>query len=134
MAEKIYLARARDAGVRAIALSMGVMNLNGRPAPPEGIEALAEIGLDLSWHRSQGVLPEILRNASDIFVMGDWHVEQLMLVDRSVAARARLLGELDPTGPREIADPVGQDVVAFRACRDRLIRCIDPLIAEHGAS
>lgn len=134
MAEKLFLHEARTRELRSVALSMGVMNLQGRSAPPEAVAALEEVGLDLSHHRSQGVHPAILAGATHILVMSDWHIEQLLLVDRAIGQRAVKLATFDPEGgDTEIDDPIGKDLAAFRVCRDRLTRCIRAMLDQHVA-
>lgn len=129
MAERIFLEMARRRGVPSIALSMGLLDINGRPAARNAVEACKQIGVDLSSHMSQGILPAVLLQASHVFVMEEMHVEELALIDRSVADRAQLLGGWDPEGgAAEIEDPVNQPLDAFLVCRDRLIRCIDAFL------
>jgi protein-tyrosine-phosphatase len=123
MAERLFVASAASRGHEAIALSMSTLGLSGRPAAKHAVTALATRGIDLSDHRSQPVRVGLLQRVEHVFVMEHAHVDAIAHRDRRLAARVRLLGELDG-GPPEIADPVGQSLEAFERCAARLERCI----------
>lgn len=130
MAERLFLAAARQRGVDAMAISMGTLNLVGRSASREAIEALRQIGVDLSDHRSQGLSIGLLRHADRVLVMEHAHRRRLLALDSVLADRIELLGQHDPAGPDEIDDPVDQPLPAFIATRDRLVRAIDGLLRD----
>lgn len=127
MAERLLMARARERGMRAMAISMGTLNLQGRSAARGAVEALQEIGIDLSGHMSQGLSPGLLRMATHILVMEQAHADAIHRLDPGLSERVALLGRYDG-GNDEIDDPVGQPVEAFRICRDRLDACISAFL------
>lgn len=131
MAERLFVARAATRGQKAMALSMGTLGLVNRSASTNAVRTVRRWDIDLSDHRSQGLGIGLLKRVEHIFVMERAHIDALAARDRSVARRARLLGELDG-GPAEIADPVGQDLPVFEACADRLVTCIDAFLDEQG--
>ncbi len=106
-----------------MAISMGTLDLQGRSAARAAIQALDEIGIDLTGHVSQGISPGLLRMATHIFVMEQAHADAILRLEPGLAEKITLLGRYDG-GDDEIADPVGQPVEAFRICRDRLDACI----------
>jgi len=134
MAERIFAARLKARDLSGVALSMGTLMLQGRHASRNGVEALAEIDVSLAGHVSQGLSLGLLQRASAILVMEPQHRDALLRLDRALAPRVAFLGVWDPEGPSEtIDDPIGQDIDAYRACRDRLVRCIDAWLAHHDA-
>ncbi|MCB9531042.1 MAG: hypothetical protein H6698_01330 [Myxococcales bacterium] len=133
MAERIFAAELRQRGLPGVALSMSTLMLQGRHAASNAIAALAEIDIDLRGHVSQGLSVGLLQRASAILVMEPTHREAVLAADPALDARIELLGRFDPDRPSTtIEDPVGQDLDAFRACRDRLVRCIHHWLDVHG--
>lgn len=132
MAERLFAAAATRRRIEHKALSMGTLNLQGRPASNEAIEALRLVGIDLSDHRSQGISIGLLNHADRILVMEQAHEARLRQLSPGLSPKIALLGEFDPdrSGPDEIDDPVGQPLEDFIECRDRLIRCIEAFLDD----
>lgn len=133
MAEHLFARALRSRGLKGAVISMGTLGLQGRGAAAEAVEAMAELGVDISGHGSQGVSLGLLHHATEIFVMERAHRDYVLRADPALSARVVMLGAHDPEGgPEEIADPVGGPIEAFRACRDRLERCIDRWLDDHA--
>jgi protein-tyrosine-phosphatase len=130
MAQVIATDRLARAGRPGIVLSAGTLGIHGQPASGHAITAIAELGLSLGHHRSQGVSALLVRNATDVFVMAPNHAAHVERLDPSVAPRLRPMwrytGDPDAT---EIADPIGFDLPEYRACRDLLVTAIDVWLA-----
>lgn len=115
----------------AVVISAGTLNLTGRPAARNARAAVAELGLDLSSHRSQGADARLLRFADHIVVMAPRHERALLRQDPSLSARIVRLWEHHPELELEqIDDPVGQDLEAFRACRDVIQASLESWLDE----
>lgn len=125
MAEALF--RARAAGrVNWAARSAGTAALRGEAATEEAVVALAEIGIDLSKHRSQPVSPELVAESDLILVMTPRHYEELVLFHPGARDRIRLLRSFG-TGPAGgIPDPIGLSQEVYRRTRD----AIDGAIAD----
>lgn len=135
MAERIFMARARQRGHKVMALSMGTLGIHGRSAPREAIEACREIGVELDGHASQGLSAGLLGHAGAILVMETKHRDAIIALDTGLADRTELLGSYAPdaaTGGLEIDDPIGQPIEVYRACRDRIVRCVDAFLDRHA--
>ncbi len=132
MAERLFLAAAQTRGAPAVAVSMGTLGLRARRADPHAIDALAEIGLDVSDHRSQPLSVGILRNATSVLAMERMHIDEVLRRDPMLRARTHLLGSFDDAETPEIADPVGGALDDFRVCRDRLARAVDAFLEAHA--
>lgn len=133
MAEVIFNSLAEEKDLDWRAESAGIAAVGGRPASANAIEAVAEIGLDLSLHRTR-FLPAIDLNEYSLFVgMGEEHADIL----RSIGIPAELIRVLyrapntdDIYDLRpDIVDPYGGDLNAYRKCRDDILSGIKALMA-----
>ena len=117
----------RDAQIPHMIISGGTLNIHGRAAAPLAQRAVAELGLDLSSHRSQGAQPGLMRLADYIVVMAPRHEAHLLRADPSLRPKIVRLWEYDPEdeGLDQIPDPVGHDEEVFRANRDMIKRCLE---------
>ncbi|MBN1542337.1 low molecular weight protein arginine phosphatase [candidate division KSB1 bacterium] len=121
--------------------SAGTLGIFSVPADSHAVTTLAEWGLDLSRHRSQG-LRDSLVNTSDLFlVMEAEHREWMEQVFPDSAGKVHLLCEYARDGAiaeddRDIPDPVGLDLDVFRKIRDRIRdeieRILPDLLARQG--
>jgi protein-tyrosine phosphatase len=131
MAAALARRQLEQAGIPAMVISGGTLGIQGTSAAPFAVQALREVGLDLSEHRSQGVPISLARVADSIVVMSPEHAETLIERDPSLSDRiVRLWEYADPPGSmEEIADPVGLDLAAFVECRENLERCLQRWLA-----
>ena len=123
MAAGLAKKHARENGVSAAVLSCGTLGIVGHPAAQPGVEAMAEIGEPIDGHRSQGVQRAILDVADWIVVMAPKHEEALRAFE-GFESRIVRMWEWAEHPMAKIEDPVGQDITAFRACRDLLDGCV----------
>ena len=115
-----------EAGIPAMVVSAGTLNIQGNPAAPHAITAMRELGLSIEHHRSQGASLLLLRAADHIVVMSPHHEQDILARDPKLAPKIRRLWEYcQPPGRLdEIADPVGMELAAFHACRDDIKSCL----------
>lgn len=93
--------------------SAGTWTVNGQPAAANAIKAVAELGLDLSTHRSRVVTLDLLTEFDIILTMEQGHQEALRVEFNSVADRVFMLSEI--TGKQyDIYDPIGKPLSVFR--------------------
>lgn len=117
--------KAAERGVDVAVLSCGTLGLQGHAAAQLGQVAMEEVGIDISEHYSQGVQAAILNVADHVFVMAPRHEAFLLQHVPGVGSKLVRTWELVDDGLTQIDDPVGQDLAAFRTCRDLLDRCMD---------
>lgn len=117
--------KAAERGVAVVVLSCGTLGIVGQPAAHGSQVAMAEVGIDISDHYSQGVQAAILDVADRVFVMAPRH--EAFLVQHSPAVAAKIVRTWEYAGEpmEQIDDPIGKDLEAFRQCRDLLDRCMD---------
>jgi len=115
--------------------SGGVMGLIGHPADPLAVKVMAEVGVDLSEHRSVGVEQELMDWADHVLVMEMRHASTLRRRFPEHEGKVLMLGNFG--GLVEIPDPVGGWRWRFRKSRDQLSRCVttfmDQLPPPRGA-
>ncbi len=91
--------------------SAGVMAYPGEAASEGAVIAGAELGADLTAHRSRPVTLELLASATHVIAMTDGHVAAL-------AARFPTVGPPPVTLAvgSDIPDPIGGELDEYRAC------------------
>ena len=133
MAEVIFNSFAEEKKLDWRAESAGVAAVGDRPASPNAIRAVEELGLDLNRHRTR-FLPTVDLNEYALFVgLNEEHADIL----RSIGIPAKLVRVLhrapnaaDPYDLRpDIVDPYGGDLDAYRKCRDDIVGAVKLLIA-----
>jgi glycine hydroxymethyltransferase len=122
MAEGLFRHVTRDrAGYQA--MSAGVGAVNGQRPSPEAIQALQELGIDISGQRSRTLTPDLVERADYIFGMTQGHVDTIALLHPRAAEKTFLLREFDDTlegFEKDIPDPIGETLDVYRECRDKI--------------
>ncbi|MGN0556614.1 MAG: low molecular weight protein arginine phosphatase [Acutalibacteraceae bacterium] len=122
---RLRTAEREDIAVRSAGLF--VNDIDGVSA--HALEAIAEIGGDLSQHLPTQLTPEIMQWADVIVPMTASHKAALIAAGAD-EAKIRML-------PSDVPDPFMQSADVYRQCRDQLCEYIDILIGslnEHDNS
>lgn len=132
MAAVIFNQLAAQSGLDYVAESAGVAAVGDRPASDNAVKAVAEIGLDLSAHRTR-FLPSLDLNEYSLFVaLNDEHYEILKSIgipENMLRLLRRAPNVDDIYDLRQgIVDPFGGDLNAYRKCRDEIIGAVKLLI------
>jgi protein-tyrosine-phosphatase len=103
--------------------SAGVMAYPGDAASEGAVIAAAELGADLTAHRSRPVNPELLADATHVFAMTGGHLAVL-------SARFPNVGPppLPLAGSQDIPDPIGGELDEYRACARAIAAHLDRFI------
>lgn len=109
-------------------LSAGVATADGLPVAVEAVEALAQMGIDISSHRTRQLTRELVRRAAAIYVMTDAHLQRVLEIEPSARDRVQ---KLDPSG--NIADPVGMPLEAYLETSRILRTLIERRVKELSA-
>ena len=124
------LLRARLAEVRPDieVASAGFLAVEGRRSPDTAVARAAELGVDLSSHRSRYARDAEVAEADAVLIfdganLGEYDRRGLPGRDRVVAFGAFC----DPPG--EIEDPYGGDDATFRATYQRIAHAVDAIVA-----
>jgi protein-tyrosine-phosphatase len=96
-------------------------------ATPEGVRAAAELGADISRHRSQAVTEHLMSRAALVIAMTREHASWLRRFCPAHQVKVVTLGELarGPEGP-DVPDPIGSDLETYR----RIAQMIQKLLLE----
>ncbi len=139
MAEGLLRLRAAECDdVPAIrAHSAGTMAAVGAPATTYAVMAAAELGADISSHRSQPVTGELVRQADLVLALTTEHHAGVIRLVPDAEDRTFLLSRFaagsEVTGEADIADPIGMDLDAYQRTAheiDSHIRRVLPALGE----
>ena len=130
MAEGIFGLAVQGRGEYRV-FSAGLGAAEGQPPSPYAVEAVQELGIDISAHRSQMLTPDLVAQADFIFGMTHSHVDTVMLLYPHAAEKTFLLREFDETldfFEKDISDPIGGSYEVYLNCRDQIEQGIVSLL------
>lgn len=128
MAAGIAAKLAAERGLSVEVQSAGTLGLLHRPADPLSVKVCAEIGIDLTAHRSQGLSDALVSWADSILVM---EVAHALAVRERFPDRPLEIVLLGPyAGVQEVPDPVGAWTPTVRKVRDLLRTAVDRWLTE----
>src|SRR5256885_14406077 len=122
MAEGIFRHAVKGRGDFRV-LSAGVGAIEGQPPSAYAVQALAELGIDVSQQRSRMLTAELVQQADYIFGMTHGHVDAINLLFPQAAEKTFLLREFDETleiFEKDISDPIGGSYEVYLNCRDQI--------------
>ena len=110
--------------------SAGLAALPGDEASPGAVEALAEVGIDLSSHGSRPLDPEQVQAARVIVALTRAHRDDILARYPAAAQKVFLLRSFDPAAgdDRDVPDPIGSSLAVYRRCRDFIAAAIPGLV------
>lgn len=103
--------------------SAGIAAVEGQPAAENAVLACREWGIDLTAHRAHKLTAPDLAQWDVFFVMTPTHG---YILDQAGALEGQIYV------PDNVADPYGQDLDAYRACRDKLAEEIRRFLEERA--
>lgn len=131
MAEKLFThaIQAQPEPIHSLkAISAGVSAYEGTTPSINAIKALKDCGLDISNHLSQQLTQEIVDHSLAIFCMTTTH-QHILLDEFNVNPNTvHLLRDFLPTQDKNIPDPFGQNLDAYKTCRDHIVEAIPSII------
>lgn len=134
MAAEYFRSRAARSGLSHVVVdSAGTLGIEGSPAAAEAVQAMAEIGIDLSRHRSKGLSAALLRTTDLVVAMTHDHLEHLARSypggeDRRVLLRAFERGPEPDPNARGLRDPIGEPLEVYRELVPLIVGCVDHLV------
>jgi RpiB/LacA/LacB family sugar-phosphate isomerase len=130
MAEGIFRHAVQRRGDYRV-LSAGLGAMEGQPPSTYAVQALKEIGVDISGQRSHMLTPELVHQADYIFGMTHSHIDTVMMLYPIAAEKTFLLREFDETldqFEKDISDPIGGSYDVYLNCRDQIEQGIVSLL------
>src|SRR5258707_7478345 len=138
MAEGLFRHAVQGQGeYRVVSAGLGAME--GQPPSPYAVQAVKELGIDISGQRSRMLSPQLVQQADYIFGMTHSHIDTVMMLYPFAAEKTFLLREFDETldtFEKDISDPIGGSYEIYLNCRDQIEQGIPSLLRfiEHGQS
>lgn len=105
------LVRQKGTAGRFVLDSAGLSAAAGQPASENAVLACREAGIDLSGHRARRITGSELVTWDTFFTMSRTHA---YILEQAGAPAQKIYV------PHYIEDPYGQDLPAYRRCRDKL--------------
>ena len=130
MAEGLFRHAVKSRGEFRI-LSAGLGAIDGQPPTNHSVQAMREIGIDISAQRSRALTAELVRSADLILGMTHSHTDTVALLYPSAAEKTFLLREFDETleaYEKDISDPIGSPYHIYVECRDQIEQGIVTLL------
>ncbi len=134
MAAEYFRHRVAQQGLSEfVADSAGTLGIKNAPASEEAVRAMAEIGIDLTEHRSKGLRAAHLEDADFVLAMEYDHLEYLAYrhpegSDERLLLRAFENGPQPDPNPRDLDDPIGQQIEFYREQLPLITACVDHFI------
>jgi glycine hydroxymethyltransferase len=104
-------------------LSAGIGAVDGQPPSTFAVQAMRELGIDISQQRSHRLTMQAVRQADYVFGMTHSHVDTVTLLYPQAAEKTFLLREFDETldpFEKDISDPIGGSYEVYLNCRDQI--------------
>ena len=114
MAEGLFRALGGEQSTPLQAGSAGLFTVDGLPASENAVLAAAELGADISAHRSRVLTQDMVEKARYLVCMTAAHY------DRVLAAFPQAEDKLFTLLPRDISDPYGGDLETYRRCAAKI--------------
>jgi glycine hydroxymethyltransferase len=130
MAEGIFRHAVQGRGEYRV-ISAGLGAIDGQPPSPHAVEAVKELGIDISGQRSRMLTPELVNQADYVFGMTHSHIDTVMMLFPGAAEKTFLLREFDETldlFEKDISDPIGGSYEVYLNCRDQIEQGIASLV------
>jgi protein-tyrosine-phosphatase len=112
--------------------SAGTSAMAGLPASSTAIEAMREVDIDLTGHRSATLDGYMLEEADLIFCMAERHRRHIVDWFKSLDAKVYLLREFDPertdSDYPDVPDPIGLDITVYRRALTMIERSLHEVI------
>ena len=122
IAEGLAPSIGRELGLKVDSKSAGTLGLQERPADPKSVKVCAEIKIDISSHKSQGITQELVDWSTYILVMERRHASHLRKHFQNVDDKIMELGTF--CGQSSIPDPIGGWTYKFRRCRKQIDKAL----------
>jgi glycine hydroxymethyltransferase len=138
MAEGIFRHAVNDRGSYRV-VSAGLGAIDGQPPSYHAVQAVRELGIDISGQRSRMLTPDLIEEADYIFGMTHSHIDTVMMMYPHASEKTFLLREFDETldlFEKDISDPIGGSYDIYVNCRDQIEQGIASILKflEQGES
>ena len=130
MAEGIFRQAVQGQGDYRVT-SAGLGAAEGSPPSAYAVQAVKELGIDISGLRSRMLTADLVDQADYIFGMTHSHIDTVKVLYPQAEEKTFLLREFDETldaFEKDISDPIGGSYAVYLNCRDQLEQGIASLL------
>jgi protein-tyrosine phosphatase len=127
LAEKLGVGEADLEKKGLSVISAGSYAMPGSRATPQAVDAVREMGADLSHHRSKPLSVDLIHQADMIFTMSRNHASAVMALVPSAADK---VATLDPDS--DIEDPIGGSAELYQAVAGQIRELIEKRLDENS--
>lgn len=106
--------------------SSGISVYTSMPASDNAIQAVRELGMDLTGHRSRRLDIDMLREADLILAMTGVHKARILDIIPAAKDKVFTLIEYASDGKEgDVSDPFGYDLDTYKKCRDEIRKYLE---------
>jgi protein-tyrosine-phosphatase len=125
LADKLKVTQAELEKKGIVVLSAGSTAMPGARAAVHAVEAVRELGGDLSRHRSRPLSVELIHQADMIYTMSRNHAMAVLSLVPSAADKVMTLAP-----GRDVEDPIGSDVGVYQQLAGELQELIQERLSD----
>lgn len=126
MAEGLFRAMGGEEKLGVKAASAGLFAQDGMRPTPFAVDAVKELGADITAHHARQLTAEIVERAKYLVCMTAAHYDRLIQEYPQAEEKTYMLMK------RDVSDPFGGDLHTYRRCAAQLQEGIAELIAALG--
>jgi len=136
MAEGLLKKALQDAGrLNTEVISAGVIAVDGSVVSEHSIEAMSEIGIDISGYRTSALTADLIRKADIILVMEKIHLFSVTDMvpeakEKTFLLREFAADEANPAADPAVPDPIGRPPEYYKRCRDLLQKATEEIFKK----
>lgn len=109
--------------------SAGTCAIDGMPPASTAVQAMRDVGVDISMHRSRRLTPSMVEKADMLVVMTRAHREAVLACAPSCTDKVFLLNAFGTAQcPADVYDPVGEPLDIYRRVRDEIDAAMPDLV------
>ncbi len=109
--------------------SAGLAAASGAPASPEGVNILAEQGIDLRSHESQPLTERLLDQTDHLYTMTQGHRAAILAERPDLENMVKMLS---PEG-KDVSDPIGGGFQCYIDCKNEIEQYLKQLVSQIDA-
>ena len=129
MAEGLMRHRLRGRTDVQIA-SAGLGAIDGQPPSDLAVQVMSELGIDISYYRSQALRVPLVEQADFIFTMTRQQQDAIQTIYPAAAEKTFVLREFEDAEVigKDISDPIGQSIEVYRRTSDQIQNALPGLV------
>jgi glycine hydroxymethyltransferase len=110
--------------------SAGLGALDGQPPSEFAVQVMGELGIDISYYRSQALRIPVVEQADFIFTMTRQQQDGIQTIYPAAAEKTFVLREFEDAEVigKDIGDPIGQSIEIYRRTRDQIQNALPSLV------